>query len=51
MLLATPLIFYFKNNSECAANIARESEGVTKKFLPKTIFLSASPSHAAPKSY
>ena len=37
MLLATPLIFYFKNKSECAANIARESEGVTKKFLPKII--------------
>jgi hypothetical protein len=51
MLLATPLIFYFKNKSECAANIARESEGVTKKFLPKIMFLSASPSHAAPKSY
>ncbi len=50
ILLATPLIFYFKNRSEWAAKIARESEGVTKKFLPKIIFLSASPSQAAPKS-
>lgn len=50
ILLATPLIFYFKNKSEWAAKTASESEGVTKKFFPKIIFLSASPSHAAPKS-
>ena len=32
-----------------AANTARESDGVTKNYLPKIMFLSASPSHAAPK--
>eukprot|EP00351_Strombidinopsis_sp_SopsisLIS2011_P004831 CAMPEP_0116889336 /NCGR_PEP_ID=MMETSP0463-20121206/24750_1 /TAXON_ID=181622 /ORGANISM="Strombidinopsis sp, Strain SopsisLIS2011" /LENGTH=50 /DNA_ID=CAMNT_0004555783 /DNA_START=832 /DNA_END=984 /DNA_ORIENTATION=+ len=30
--------------------IATLSEGVTKKFLPRIIFLSASPSQAAPKA-
>lgn len=32
-----------------AANTANESDGVTKNYLPNIIFLSASPSHAAPK--
>lgn len=32
-----------------AANTAKLSEGVTKNYLPKIIFLSASPSQAAPK--
>jgi hypothetical protein len=42
MLLATPLIFFFRNTSELAVNTASESEGVTKKCLPKIIFLSES---------
>lgn len=50
ILLATPRNFYFKNKLECAARIANESDGVTKKFLPNIIFRSASPSQAAPKS-
>lgn len=50
ILLATPFNLCFKNRSECAAKIANESDGVTKKFLPNIIFLSASPSQAAPKS-
>jgi len=33
-----------------AAIIAKLSEGETKNLFPKIIFLSASPSHAAPKS-
>ena len=35
---------------ELAAINATESDGVTKNYLPKIIFLSASPSQAAPKS-
>lgn len=51
MLLATPVSFFLEKSSLLAANTAKESEGVTKKFLPKIMFLSASPSQAAPKSY
>jgi len=33
-----------------AARTATESDGVTKNYFPRIIFLSASPSQAAPKS-
>jgi len=51
MLRATPTNFYFKKKWLKLARTASESEGVTKNFLPNIIFLSASPSQAAPKSY
>jgi hypothetical protein len=54
MDLPTPNNFltgaFLKTLSALAANTATESLGVTKNLLPKIIFLSASPSHAAPKS-
>lgn len=46
--LATPTNFVFMKASEFAAITATESLGVTKNYLPKIIFLSASPSQAAP---
>lgn len=51
MLRATPESFCFKKYWLKLARTASESEGVTKKFFPRIIFLSASPSQAAPKSY
>lgn len=40
MLLAAPLIFYFKKSWDSAVRIAMESDGVTKKDFPKIMFLS-----------
>lgn len=51
ILLATPANYPLNIASELAAKTAKLSEGVTKNYLPKIIFLSASPSQAAPKSY
>lgn len=49
--LATPVNPLFgKTAWALAASTATESEGVTKNYLPKIMFLSASPSQAAPKS-
>jgi len=48
--LATPAKGPLNTDEALAAKIARLSEGVTKNCLPKIIFLSASPSHAAPRS-
>ena len=51
ILLATPFNLFFKKRLDLLASTAKESEGVTKKFLPRIMFRSASPSQAAPKSY
>lgn len=40
MLLAAPLIFYFKKRCDSAARTAIESEGVTKNFLPRIMLRS-----------
>ena len=45
-----PILLKYGIMREFAAIIARESDGVTKNFFPNIIFLSASPSQAAPKS-
>lgn len=50
ILLAHPNNYPYKKDPELAAKIAKLSEGVTKNYFPKIIFLSASPSQAAPKS-
>lgn len=48
--LAAPINPFLNIKLALAANIANESEGVTKNYFPRIIFLSASPSHAAPNS-
>lgn len=51
ILLATPAKGVLNTAVALAAIIAKLSEGVTKNYLPKIIFLSASPSQAAPNDY
>ena len=51
ILLATPRILDLRKSYEFVAKTAKESDGVTKKFFPKIMLRSASPSQAAPKSY